>query len=440
MAKEYYIGSFLKRIKRPIKLIDDQEYNLVTIKMNHKGVTLREKKYGALIKSNMYEVKEGDFILSGIDARNGAFGIVSKELDSAIVTNDFWYFEIDENIISKKLFLELTATTWFDEICKRGSDGTTQRIRLQKDKFFNQKILLPAIQDQNELLNKILAFKMNQEKLYKGIKNQKSLLAQFKKTIIQDAVQGKLTAEWRNENPNIEPASNILKSILIEKEQLIKTHKIRREKTLPKIDKSNFDSITGWEVCYIKDLVELINGKAFKPSEWSNTGLPIIRIQNLNNPVSKFNYCNFEIDNKYIIDKGDLLVAWSGTPGTSFGAFIWNNNKAVLNQHIFKCPIYGGISAEFLKLLINSKLDIMISKAYGAAGLKHIKKGDFESIKVQLPPLYEQEVIVNKVEDLMEKCKSLEKEIIKSEQYTQILMQAVLKEGFEVKLEEVIIN
>ena len=104
MAKEYLIGDFLKRIKRPIQLIDDQEYKLVTIKMNHNGVVLREHKKGALIKSKMYEVKKGDFILSGIDARNGAFGIVPPELDGAIVTNDFWYFEIDANIIAKRLF------------------------------------------------------------------------------------------------------------------------------------------------------------------------------------------------------------------------------------------------------------------------------------------------------------------------------------------------
>ena len=104
MAKEYLIGDFLKRIKRPVKLVDDQDYKLVTIKINHNGVLLRELKKGALIKSKMYEVTNGDFILSGIDARNGAFGIVPPELNGAIVTNDFWYFEIDESIISKRLF------------------------------------------------------------------------------------------------------------------------------------------------------------------------------------------------------------------------------------------------------------------------------------------------------------------------------------------------
>jgi hypothetical protein len=139
MVNEYKIGDFLKRFKRPITLEANIEYKLVTISSKHRGVKLRGLKKGALIKSKMYEVKSGDFIISGIDARNGAFGIIPKELDGAIVTNDFWYFEIDESIISKKLFLELTATTWFDEICTRGSDGTTNRVRLQKNKFLIKK-------------------------------------------------------------------------------------------------------------------------------------------------------------------------------------------------------------------------------------------------------------------------------------------------------------
>jgi len=103
----------------------------------------------------MFRIETGDFILSGIDARNGAFGIVSEELNDAIVTNDFWYFELDESIIDKQFFLELTSTNWFDDLCKKGSDGTTQRIRLQKTKFFNQKISLPELDEQKELVSKM---------------------------------------------------------------------------------------------------------------------------------------------------------------------------------------------------------------------------------------------------------------------------------------------
>ena len=193
MKNKQKIGNFLKRIKRPISLSLEKEYKLVTIKMKHNGVVLRGLKKGRDIKSNMYEVKQGDFILSGIDARNGAFGIVPAELDGAIVTNDFWYFDIDDEIINKALFLELTSMAWFDDICKRGSDGTTQRIRLQKDKFFNQEIYLPLPDRQQALLTKIQSIKAKQTVLHQQSIDQQEQVKQLKQAILQEAIEGKLT-------------------------------------------------------------------------------------------------------------------------------------------------------------------------------------------------------------------------------------------------------
>jgi type I restriction enzyme S subunit len=91
-----------------------------------------------------------------------------------------------------------------------------------------------------------------------------------------------------------------------------------------------------WQIKKFGEIASYINGKAFKTYEWSRKGLPIIRIQNLNRKISEYNYCNFPVEDKYHVDKGDLLFAWSGTPETSFGAHIWKGEKAVLNQHIFR--------------------------------------------------------------------------------------------------------
>jgi len=179
------IGDFLTRIKRPVELDPETEYKQVTIKLHHKGVVLRCLNKGKDIKSKMYEVMAGDFILSGIDARNGAFGIVPEELDGAIVTNDFWYFDVDETVISKQLFLELTQTSWFDEICRLGSDGTTQRIRLQKDRFFNQDIVLPETHKQIELLNKLT----DSKRLKKEILKQLTILDKFHSQILKEAFE-----------------------------------------------------------------------------------------------------------------------------------------------------------------------------------------------------------------------------------------------------------
>lgn len=441
MAKEYFIGDFLKRIKRPIDLIDTTDYKLVTIKMNHKGVVLRGLKKGFEIKSNMYKVKKGDFILSGIDARNGAFGIVPEELDDAIVTNDFWYFKIDEKLISKKLFLELTATTWFDEICKKGSDGTTQRIRLQKNKFFNQKILLPEGEEQTDLLNYILTFKLNQKSLLLETETQKKLLYQLKQTILQDAIKGKLTATWRTSYPEfisgVNSTESLLKQIKGEKAQLIKDGKIKKEKPLTKITQEEipFELPDGWVWCRLGSIVQHNAGKTLHKGQ--NTGLfrDYITTSNLYwgyfklDNVKKIQLEDNELE-RCSATKGDLLICEGGDVGRSS---IWNEDYDICFQnHIHRIRPYSNINNiyiyYFMMYLYDSNKIIHYKKGMGIGNLSG---QSLASIVLPLPPLEEQKAIVEKVEQLMQKCQALEKEIKQSETNAQMLMQAVLKEAFE---------
>lgn len=157
----------------------------------------------------------------------------------------------------------------------------------------------------------------------------------------------------------------------------------------------------GWGRAPIGDLCDLINGKAFKPSDWSQTGLPIIRIQNLNKPDAEYNFCDFKVDEKFIVETGELLFAWSGTPGTSFGAHVWNGPRAVLNQHIFRVRFdEQAIDRDFFKRAINSTLDELIGKAHGGVGLAHVTKGKFEETTVPFPPHAEQRRIVAKLDAL----------------------------------------
>jgi type I restriction enzyme, S subunit len=87
------------------------------------------------------------------------------------------------------------------------------------------------------------------------------------------------------------------------------------------------------------ELFAFKNGRGFGKEEWTTSGLPIIRIQNLNSPDASFNYFSGEYSSDILVEEGDLLFSWSGTVGSSFGPHIWNREPGLLNQHIFKISI-----------------------------------------------------------------------------------------------------
>lgn len=177
----------------------------------------------------------------------------------------------------------------------------------------------------------------------------------------------------------------------------------------PGSDEVPFSLPSTWLWTRIGLAANLVNGRAFKPKDWSASGLPIIRIQNLNNPNAGYNYCAFAVEAKHHLSPGDFLISWSGTPGTSFGAFIWHGPAGVLNQHIFRAEVYAAAyELGFLRIAINARLDEMIAQAHGGVGLQHITKGKLEALAIPLPPLAEQKRIVAKVDQLMALCDELE--------------------------------
>ena len=159
-----------------------------------------------------------------------------------------------------------------------------------------------------------------------------------------------------------------------------------------------------WCWTRIVKLCSLSNGKAFKPTDWSKTGIPIVRIQNLNNPEAEYNLYSGTVEDKFRLCGGELLFAWSGTPGTSFGAHIWWGKEAALNQHIFRVDFDEKyINKVYFKYAINQQLDMLISVAHGGAGLQHVTKGVFEATPIPIPPFAEQQRIVDRIESLFAK-------------------------------------
>ena len=146
------------------------------------------------------------------------------------------------------------------------------------------------------------------------------------------------------------------------------------------------------------DVASYINGYAFKPSDWSDEGLPIIRIQDLTGTSYQTNKYNGEYDLKYEINKGDVLISWSA----SIGIHIWNGDKALLNQHIFKVIFDKvNVNKDFFVFQVNKILENAISETHGAT-MRHLTKPVFNSLPFYLPDISKQNEIANKLKKVQE--------------------------------------
>lgn len=153
------------------------------------------------------------------------------------------------------------------------------------------------------------------------------------------------------------------------------------------------------------DIATYINGYAFKPQDWSDEGIPIIRIQDLTGNSYQANRYNGEYASKYEVNDGDVLISWSA----SLGVYIWHGEKAVLNQHIFKVVFdKERISKDFFVHQVGLILENAASDAHGAT-MKHLTKPVFDALPFYLPP-YEKQCEIAEVLDKVTNLISLRKQ------------------------------
>ncbi|MCF6096049.1 restriction endonuclease subunit S [Thermovorax subterraneus] len=147
-----------------------------------------------------------------------------------------------------------------------------------------------------------------------------------------------------------------------------------------------------WKDYILFDLAEWQNGFAFKKKDFSDRGIPIIKIAELKNGItSNTNFTNGIFEEKYYLKRKDLLFSWSGSPDTSIDVFWFNMEKGWLNQHIFKLYTKEEIiTKEYLYYLLKylKPYLICIAKNKQTTGLGHVTIEDLKKIKVKLPPLY----------------------------------------------------
>lgn len=395
------IGSFLVRIKDSVDIEDNQNYKRVSIKLYNGGITLRDIELGVNIGTKkQFRIKKGHFLLSKIDARNGAIGIVPESCNNAIITGNFWDFEIDTNKADPQFLSLLMTTDYFVNLFDKASNGTTNRHYLQENLFLKTEIPLPPI----------------------GI--QKDFVKRYNEKI-------KLAEEQEKELYQLEQDANnyiALQLGIICKNNVIESNKYNYLTFYNLIDlsrwdlyKNNCNSIISEKYKFSK-LSDVVTEKplygAGEKGIKKRSDIRYIRITDINEDGTlNDDFVSAEkVDPKYLLEENDFLIARSGnTVGKTF----------LYKKEFGKC-IYAGYLIKFKLdtkkiipeyLLYYTKSNIYkqwIASNQRANAQPNINSNEFLNSPIIIPPIEEQNYIVNHLQKIKEKIISLKQQAAKN--------------------------
>lgn len=443
------IGDFLKRRKDAVDVTDGVKYKRATIRINHKGISVRDELDGTQIKTKrQFIISKGQFLLSKIDARNGAFGIVPEELNKGIITGNFWTFDVDQSKVLIDFFKSFTETVSFTDICIRSSSGTTNRKYLDEKKFLDIDIEVPNIEEQAVAISNYYQRREFINSLQNSGVNQRETLANLRQSILQEAVQGKLTEGWRANNPNTEPASELLKRIEAEKQQLIAEKKIKKEKKIPAIEDEDIldDLPNGWVWCRMGQVGNAMSsafvdgpfGSSINTkSDYIESGVPVLRMVNVKPYLFKDDSMKYISEEKYQtfirhgVLPGDILFSKVGA-GIGEACIVPDTFEygMLSTTGISRIRVGEIVSNNYLCHFINGHISHFKSLSQNSAQ-PFLNMTQIKSVPFPLAPLKEQQVIVEKVNSLMALCDELEQQIESGQIQIEQLMQSCLQEVFE---------
>jgi type I restriction enzyme S subunit len=394
----------------------------ITVRLNVLGVekrALENEKAGA---TKQFIRKAGQFIYGKQNFHKGAFGIIPVELDGFESSADLPSFDVREDCLSEWIFYFFKQGGYYLELAKIARGVATQRIH--PEQIYDLEIPLPDIETQKKIIASIKSIEDKGDKLNKELSYQLTLVEQLNQAILQEAVQGKLV----NQDPNDEPASELLKRIKAEKATLRQAQgKGKKEKPLPPIkpEEIPFEIPENWVWCRLGEMSINRDGERKPISQAERNGRQkIYDYYGASGVIDKIDGYTHEGELLLIGEDGANLVTRSTPIAFIAKGQFWVNNHAHVLDTVDR------ITLDYLCAYINS-IDL---KPFVTGGFQpKLSQGNLNIIPVPLPPLSEQKRIVAEIEKQLAKTKQLKEHIIANQQATEQLLKALLHQAFEVK-------
>ena len=437
------LGEFLTPYRIEHIIQSEQDYKQVTISKSG-TISLRGVQSGSKIgRKRQFEINLNKYPNTVLFTRqgvlDGAIGIAPTNIDQCVVTENMPMMSVDTDIIAIEYLRKLLLSDYFfEKVRKLKIVGSAQKSIHERD-LLEIEIDLPDKDSQMEICKKFHLLDTEQLQLSLELAHQQTLLKKLRQQILQEAIEGKLTADWRAQNPDVEPASELLKRIAAEKAQLVKEKKIKEQKTLPPIkdEEKPFKLLQGWAWCRTNDACSHIIDCPHSTPKFQDSGKYCIDTTCINmagniliQKIRKVNNETFEERNSRLKpNSGDIVYSREGIVGQA--VIIPEGWEVCLGQRVMLFRPFFEISSHFFRHVVTSRffLEEMFLRHRGA-GAKHVNMKDLRDSWIPLPPLAEQQAIVAKVEKLLAICDQLEARITQNQTYAEQLMQAVLKEAF----------
>lgn len=326
-------------------------------------------------------------------------------------------------------FLHLYLSQLKDQVLVPLMNGAAN-VALSVKKIRNIEIPLPSIDRQRDIVERFKSIVAEEDELRAELTHQQTLLKKLRQQILQEAIEGKLTADWRAQNPDVEPVSELLKRIAAEKAQLVKEKKIKPQKPLPPItdEEKPFELPQGWEWCRLDDICLFTNGKAHEQFIDISGRYILINSRFISMNGSVIKRTNQRISP---VKKNDIAIVMSDVPkGRALArCFLIDDDDAYsLNQRIGSLSPIKGMLPAFMLVALDRNLYFL--EFDDGKKQTNLRKEQILSCPLAIPPATEQAKILEKTKNLLKLCDQLETQITENQTYAEQLMQVVLKEAF----------
>ena len=383
-------------------------------------------------KTDMIVVQPGDLVISGINVAKGAIAVY-QGTEPVTATIHYSSYIFDDSVIDLEYFKYFVKSPAFIETLKKQVKGGI-KTEIKPKVFLPLEISLPDLPTQKQIVKRIFLNLKRVNELAKEIEAQKLYVKQLRQNILQDAIEGKLTADWRKEHPvqkgNPDYDAEALFE-LIQKERKVD----KKRKTLPPIldAEKPFELPTGWKWVRLGDVIS-IETHIVNSSDY----LDLIQIapDDIEKGTGELLENLRTVREKGVISVNHLFpkdVLLYSKIRPRLRKIVYVDFEGLCSADMY--PLNTKMNKHFIKyLMLSDYFDVEVYKFDNRVKMPKINQSQLSSIKIQIVPLAEQNKIAEKIETVFTKCKQLEHEVSRCKRYINQTMQDVLKNALKEKM------